>query len=86
MEGMGAPRTRWWTRLRVDDEDRGFIIMRVLLVLVAGTTGVLLSAAGMAAEAGGKWWPWLVGAGLWVLVAGAATFAVWWRLVNRRPG
>jgi hypothetical protein len=83
MEGMETPRARWWTRLRMDDEDREFYLLRVLLVLVAGPTGALLAGATVASEDGDRWWPWLVGAVLWLLAAGAVTVAVWWRMAGR---
>ena len=82
MEGMETP-SRWWTRLRMDDEDREFYLLRVLLVLVAGPTGALLAGAAVASEDGDRWWPWLVGAVLWLLAAGAVTFAVWWPMASR---
>jgi hypothetical protein len=67
----------------VDDEDREFIVTRALLVLVAAPAGVLLAGATVASEDGDRWWPWLVGAILWLLVSGGASVAVWWRMVTR---
>ncbi len=67
-------------RVRLDREHREFLVMRTLLVVVAGPTGVLLARAAVASEDGGGWGLWLVGAILWLLVSGGVTAAIWWRM------
>lgn len=67
----------------MDDEDREFYLLRFLLVLVAGPTGALVAGAAVASEDGDRWWPWAVGAVLWLFAAGTATFVVWLRMASR---
>lgn len=53
------------------------------LVLVAGPAGALVAGATVASEDGDRWWPWVVGAVLWLFAAGTVTVAVWWRMGSR---
>jgi Na+/citrate or Na+/malate symporter len=70
----------------MDREDREFYLLRFLMVLVAGPTGALVAGAAVASENGDSWWPWVVGAVLWLLVGGTGIVAVWLRMGSRPRG
>jgi amino acid transporter len=59
-------------------------IARVLLVFVFAPGGGLFGKAVAAAAQARPWWPWLVAALVWLLVAGAISMAVSNRSASNR--